>query len=142
MRINRNCQCDRFRATGPYTKDQCFRCWLWNKFRRVALPATAGPGTELKLLIRELKLRIGCGSCDKMAAEMNANGIDWCRANREQIAQHLRDKAAKVKTWDKLKAAALAIASGLAFRIDPLDVYGSLVDEAIRRAEKQTPPLA
>lgn len=94
-----------------------------------------GPGTELTKLLKELGIRAdGCGGCHDMAAKMDRWGPDGCREHRAEIVEHLREKAAKRKWTEKLTAAANAAAMGL--WLNPLDLYGSLADEAIRRAEK------
>lgn len=105
------------------------------KVRRAAPPRPAsGPGTELKALLASFGVTeaTGCG-CSDRAVEMDRHGPAWCRANRATIAGWLRESAAK-RTWaERLAAGARAVASG--FVPHPLDVYGSLVDEAVRRHE-------
>ncbi len=70
---------------------------------------------------------------------MDAWGPDGCRRHRTEIVLWLRDEAAQRSWWDKAKAGALAIGSGLAFHLDPMDPLGSIVDEAIRRATPAAP---
>lgn len=81
----------------------------------------SGVGTELKKLLRSYGIRGegGCG-CKKHAAKMDAWGIEGCRERREEIIGWLI-AAAKDRGWVKRLAAKIA--------------SGSLVDEAIRRAE-------
>lgn len=98
-------------------------------------PATSGPGTELKGLLSELGLTTtsGCG-CDDKARQMDAWGIDGCRERRAEIIAWLRDAKSQVgSSWDIIAAVGRAVVRMLP--ISPLDPYGSLVDEAIRRAE-------
>jgi hypothetical protein len=101
---------------------------------RVVTPA--GPGNRLKEIIGSVGLeKTGGCRCDEMLVKMNAWGIDGCREHRAEIIAHLK-AAYKETSWaDFATASAKAIASGLAFSINPLDPFGSLVDEAIRRAE-------
>jgi hypothetical protein len=78
-----------------------------------------GPGTELKKLLATVGITASptC-SCNARAAEMNARGVDWCKANIDTIVGWLREEAAK---------------RGLPF----LDAAGRLlVRRAIRNARK------
>jgi hypothetical protein len=104
---------------------------------RAPPPPPGGPGTELKALLASLGLRAGGCSCDRHAEMMDRNGAAWCRANRETVAGWLRGEANKRGWLARLGAAARAVATGLAFTLDPLDPFGSLVDEAVRRAEEK-----
>lgn len=77
--------------------------------------------------------------CDEMLSKMNAWGVAGCREHRAEIVEHLK-AAYKETSWaDFATASSKAIASGLAFKINPLDPFGSLVDEAIRLAEVSPP---
>lgn len=82
------------------------------------------PGSELKNLLAEwgVSTEEGCG-CEGKSHQMNVWGVDGCKQNRAEIVEWLQAAAAK-KGW--LASLAAAVASG------------SLVDEAIRRAESQT----
>ncbi len=100
----------------------------------------SGPGTELHRLLESVGIKAqGCG-CMDVAADMDRLGVAGCRKNRDKLVAYLKAQADKRSWWEKVKAAGLAVATGLAFRLDPADVFGSLVDEAIRRAAP--PPLA
>jgi glycosyltransferase involved in cell wall biosynthesis len=66
---------------------------------------------------------------------MDAWGTDGCRQRRNEIAAEMRENAKTVSWFQKVRAAALAVKAGLAWSLNPADVFGSLVDEAIRRAE-------
>jgi len=95
-----------------------------------------GPGTELKKILEALGIEAGptC-DCRARADQMDAWGIAGCRANREQIIEWMREGQSRWGWKDKLSAAAKAVQIGLAFKLNPLDPFPSLVDEAIRRAE-------
>jgi hypothetical protein len=81
-----------------------------------------------------LSMKQGC-SCKSLAARMNRLGPDGCRRERDVLVDNLRHNA-KQYTWsDVVKAATMALKTGLAWKIDLLDPYGSLLDEAIRRAK-------
>ena len=104
--------------------------------RRRPRPPDVGPGEELRLLLRELGLRGRSGCyCASLARGMNAWGVAGCRERRGEIVAHLRRAQARAGWVEKVKAAALAVASGLAFKLDPLDPAPGLLDEALRRAE-------
>jgi len=66
---------------------------------------------------------------------MNMLGVEGCRKHREALVKAVRNAYKRTGTVEVLAAAAKAVASGLAFKLNPLDPFGSLVDEAIRRAE-------
>lgn len=92
-----------------------------------------GPGTELSALIAELggQASQGCG-CDSLARRMDAGGVTWCRENREEILVALRAAASKWGIGDWLAAAVKPVA----WRLNPLDPCGSLLDLAIERASQ------
>ncbi len=97
-----------------------------------------GPGTELKALLDSLNLtsQSSCG-CDAMVLQMNAWGVDGCRVNRDIIVKKLREAKGQLGMDQLLLAASRAIATGLAFRVNPLHPIPDLVDEAISRAEQK-----
>jgi hypothetical protein len=100
-----------------------------------------GPGDHLHriLLMLGFSPSSGCGCKDRLTKMNTTWGVDGCRERRAEIAQWLRDGAYKNLTVASLrKAAARAVTSGLAFKLSPLDPFGSLVDEAIKRAEQAT----
>lgn len=61
-----------------------------------ALPG--GAGTELKKLLSKIGIKASptC-SCNKRAATMDANGIQWCEENVETICDWLAEESAKRK---------------------------------------------
>lgn len=97
---------------------------------------TSGPGTELHAMLENIGIRPSAHCpCRKMARKMDRWGVEGCRQNRQEIIDHIQQQM-DARGWaDKLAAASRAAVSGLAFRLNPLDIPGSLVDEAIRRAE-------
>lgn len=95
-----------------------------------------GVGDHMIDVTAELKLAMkhGC-SCKSLAAKMNRLGPEGCRRERASLVNELK-KNAREYTWgDVAKAAAMALKTGLVWRINPLDPYGSMLDEAIRRTE-------
>lgn len=70
-----------------------------------------------------------------MIRRMNHWGVSGCRANRAKIVAHLRSAYKAASYVELAKAAGKAVTTGLAFRINPLDPIGSIIDEAIRLAE-------
>ncbi len=96
-----------------------------------------GPGTELKKILESLGIEPGptC-DCRARADQMDAWGVSGCRANRDTIIGWMREGQGRWGWKDKLSAAAKAVQIGLAFKLNPLDPFPSLVDEAIRRAEE------
>lgn len=96
-----------------------------------------GPGTELKAIIASLGVTptSTCG-CESLANEMNMLGVDGCRRERERLVSALREKREAFGLEDTVKAAALAFANGLAWRINWKDPLPDLFDVAVRRAEE------
>lgn len=110
-----------------------------DRVRKVVLPelkypavVASGPGSELKSILAELgqSAHGGCG-CDDYAKKMDRWGVAGCRLNRSEIVQHLKSQA---KWRDRISGAIGAVKKGL--WLNPLHPFESLVDEAIRRAEK------
>jgi hypothetical protein len=96
-----------------------------------------GPGTELQSMLHD-ELGIvedGCKLCKHIAKRMDFLGVEGVRQRRVEFAERLRKAAAKKGWATKLTAAAGSLKSGLALRLKPWDLYGSLVDEACRRAQ-------
>jgi hypothetical protein len=90
-------------------------------------------GTKLKEILGEIGIKEegGCG-CGDRKNQMNDWDLQTCRENRNEIIGWLK-KAASEKTWGKKLKAGTKLISQPWF--NPIDPYGSIVDEAIRRAE-------
>lgn len=90
-------------------------------------------GDCLKEVLAELGIddKDGCG-CASMAAKMNFWGVAGCEVNRKEILCHLR-KSASERGWQVTCWAAL-LALRKAKWLNPLSPFGSLLDEAMRRA--------
>ncbi len=101
-------------------------------------PLGFGPGTELSGMLAALGIN-PAPSCDckAKANQMDLWGVDGCVARRDEIVGWMRDGQGRWGWKDKLSAAAKAVTSGLAFKLDLLDPFPSLIDEAIRRAEQK-----
>lgn len=100
----------------------------------------SGPGTELKEILSSLGFSSsGCG-CNNRAREMNGWGIEGCIKNKEIILTWLRSQQKKRGWLETIKAGVLAITTGLAFNIDPLDPAPGILEEALRRAEAKLAP--
>lgn len=97
-----------------------------------------GPGTETKAMLLSIGIREkpACG-CEDYAQQMDEWGVAGCREHFDEIVQRFRSLQAEYGWGDKLKAASLAAMTGLAFRLNWLDPFPSLVEEAIRRAERK-----
>ena len=106
---------------------------------RPAKRPESGPGTELAAIFQQIavKNKPGCG-CKAIAKEMNRLGVAGCREHREELLAKLKENYDLYGLTDKLIAAFKTVTSGLASKINPLDPLGSLLDEAIRRAESQS----
>ena len=104
--------------------------------RLAAIIKGHGPGSELWKLLESLgvKHEVNCG-CLQRAEQMNAWGVVGCRAARADIVAWMKANQDKYKWTAFVTAAAKAVTTGVAWRLSVLDPFGSLVDEAIRRAE-------
>lgn len=100
-----------------------------------------GPGTELKKMLSAMGMEPapGCSCRDRMK-KMDAWGPEECRKRKQEILGWLRQEYEKQGWGSKVSAGWKALTSGLALHLDPLDPFGSLVDEAIRRAESPSGP--
>ncbi len=76
----------------------------------------------------------GC-SCKSIINWMNRIGPQGCREQKEIIVKKLNESRELVSWSTMIRAGVAAVKSGLAFKLNPLDPIGSLVDEAIRLAE-------
>lgn len=132
--------CDIAGPGEPFNNRQCRVCWL----RLGGDPGVSvkplvdhGPGTELTKLLASLGVKgnVGC-QCPKKAAQMNGWGIAGCKERRDEIAGWLRENAQERSWLEKAKATLRAVALGIAFELDMSDLFGSLVDLAIKRAEE------
>lgn len=103
-----------------------------------------GPGTELKAIISSLGINPSAScDCNAKARQMDQWGVAGCREHRDEIIGWMRSGQERWKWKDKLAAAAKAVTTGLAFKLDWSDPFPSLIDEAIRRAEERaTEPAA
>lgn len=104
--------------------------------RLAAVMTGAGVGSQLWRLLESVGIQ-HAADCDCLAwaERMNAWGPAGCRQQRVAIAAHMRDSARSYGWGDLAQAAAKAVTTGLVLRLNPLDIYGSLLDEAIRLAE-------
>lgn len=98
-------------------------------------PPGHGVGTELKKMLAEhgIEPNPGC-DCNGKAMMMDLWGIEKCEENFDTIVGWLKEGAPRWGWADRLKAAAAAVQTGLAFKINPLDPFPGLVREAIAQA--------
>lgn len=152
----RRCTCERCEVGQPEKEGDCHLCWLYHNVRKyrvhwggpeegpdLPIPkrgggtrqTPSGPGTELKHLLASIGITeaSGCG-CGAKAAEMNRWGVAGCKEHRAEIIAWLREQQQKAGWAATLTAGINAVAAGL--WLNPLDLLGSLVDEAIRRASR------
>lgn len=105
------------------------------------IPPGKGPGTELKKILASMEINPSptC-DCNGKSQQMDLWGAAECREKFDVIVGWMRDNQQRWGWKDKIKAAALAVKTGLAFKLDPLDPFPSLIEEAIRRAEENELP--
>ncbi len=103
-----------------------------------------GPGGHLADILKSLGFP-PCQLCKELAAKMDEWGVEGCRLpeNREVILKRLRDQAKAARWWETQRAKALAVSTGIAFRLNWLDPAPSLLDIALERSQTtQTPSSA
>lgn len=128
----------RLPVVTPTTRMAYLALWAGAPERAaVARPPRHGPGTELKALLAELGIQPDGCDCEKRARQMDRWGVDGCRERFGQIVVWLRGEYERRGWVERVKAAALAVVTGLAVRLDPRDVIASLVEESLRRAEQK-----
>jgi hypothetical protein len=108
--------------------------------RIVAWPKGSGAGTEMKKMLNSIGIYpTPTCTCTKMAKDMDEWGPEICKTKKPEILAAVRENYDKWGWREKLNifvASGKAVMTGLAFKLNPLDPIGSLIDEAIRRAEE------
>lgn len=94
-----------------------------------------GPGTELRKLLKEVGVKKACGTCWEWEYQMNSWGSS-CAEHRAEIVARLKE-AASESSWSTVFTAASGLITKPWFAV--LDPFGSIVDQAIERAEANTP---
>ena len=108
-----------------------------NGARLKTIEAGNGVGSQLWRLLSSLGVKHSSScSCVGTAERMNSLGPQGCRKEKAELVKQLKDNAGKYGWGDVAKAAVRALATGLAWRLDLTDVYGSLLSEAINLAER------
>lgn len=113
-------------------------CRAGGSQRFVQAVSNGGPGTELKAMLDAIGVeeKADC-SCRTVRIKMDQWGVAGCQepANFAWIVSQMHTNAAKYSWTETLQIAMATAVSPLAFVIDPMDIYGSLAREAIRRAD-------
>lgn len=66
--------------------------------QKLDIKISSGPGNELKKLLSKIGIKASPNcSCNKRAALMDANGIEWCENNIDTIVGWLKEEATKRK---------------------------------------------
>ena len=103
-----------------------------------------GVGSQIWRLLEEIGVKHD-SSCDCLvwAEKLNAWGIAGCRLTRTEIIDHLGTARQEYGWARSIQAASIAAAkivgdlvAGRKSWLNPLDPYGSIIDEASRRAEE------
>ena len=98
-----------------------------------------GPGDAMGEITKELGIpeKTGCG-CNQLATKMNTLGIEGCESKREELKKELACNGHKYSWLETLKIAATNMSNpmAIAFGISG-DVYGAMLDEAIRRTRQK-----
>lgn len=129
------CLCGLTDPTGDGLMEVCDAAAEAN---RHAERAEHGPGEELHALLESIDIypnQEQTCPCLVRARIMNVWGVDGCRNHFSLIVSWLEKDKDNYGWTTQLKAAANAVKTGLAFKINWLDPFPDLIDEAIRRAE-------
>jgi hypothetical protein len=95
-----------------------------------------GPGTELKAIVSSLGVNPAPGcACNGLMQHMNNIGVEGCRKQFNTIVGQFKDNAEGFGWGTFIAAGFWATVTGLAFKLNPLDPFPGMVEEAIRRAE-------
>lgn len=105
----------------------------WQKLLTEMGISQGKPGTELSKLLKAIGIP-PCQQCIEFMNKMDIWGVASCIQHKAEIVTHIRAKARETSWATTIKAAAKATASGLAFKINPIDPAPGLVAEAIRLA--------
>ena len=111
-----------------------------NKKKLQSILEGDGVGSQLWKILEKIGINhnAGCGCLD-WAERMNLWGPELCDKNRKQIIEHMK-KSAKNYGWgDVARAIRKAIKNKLIYKLNPLDPFGSLLNEAIIIAVKKEP---
>lgn len=125
----RRWKCSRCGITTNPTANNADRifcvCKVWG-------PDEPRVGDELTALLADLGIHDSAGcDCKKKATALNALGIDGCKERRAEIVAWLQEASGARGWWEKIAAGWRLLGEQWFSVADP---YGSIVDEAIRRA--------
>ncbi len=97
-----------------------------------------GPGTELSAILDTLGIteRVGC-DCKTKMAQMNTWGVEGCREHVAEIVGWMQAGQTRWGWSERLMAAGKAVTTGLAFNVNWLDPFPSLIEHAIQIAERK-----
>lgn len=96
-----------------------------------------GPGWHLKTMLAEVTTaKLDC-RCESTAAWMDSLKVVGCRKKRAEIITRINQNRAAWSWVEQIEIAAAIAAHAFDWHLSPLDPIGSLVDEAIRRAEAE-----
>lgn len=104
--------------------------WKLSQIHHDCLSVPA-PGNALQRVIAEFSSGCPNSHCPERASQMNQWGVDGCLLNRDTIIGWLREAAAEKRWLDRAGAIAVLMTKPWFSKRDP---YGSIFDEAMRRA--------
>ena len=96
-----------------------------------------GVGSQLWKLLEEISIvhKPNC-RCLLLAKKMNEWGPSGCREHRAEIIRDMKENSKEYGWGDVVQAAKKAFTTGLVWELNVFDIYGGLIDIAIRRTEK------
>lgn len=112
------------------------KCEAYKRHWQAEASGRLPPGRQLRRLLAENEIvgEDSCG-CAVKAKQMDIWEVDGCKERRGEIIDWLRESAS-TKGWAEKIAAGVKLLGQSWF--NPLDSYGSIVDEAIKRAEARS----
>jgi hypothetical protein len=106
--------------------------------RELAIAEGTGPGSQLWNMLADdfgIDHKPNC-PCLSTAERMNSLGPEGCKENRRELIRAIKEGKALYSWRETVFAAIKGTASGAIISyINPFDPLGSLIDEAVRRAE-------
>lgn len=96
-----------------------------------------GVGSQMWKLLSGLRVKHKSSCfCLQLAKRMNELGPDGCSDRSEELIEEMRKNQGSYGWAEHLTAGVLAVSSGLAFKLNPLDPIPGLLNEAIRLAKE------
>jgi len=101
--------------------------------RKHRYPRFQGVGDAFEYIARNRFDAYACGGCLTTKQKMNANGLEWCKANVNELAQEVHDNVSTLELTHK--GGWIKMAEWLAYKVSKLHFHKQLVNDAINLFE-------